>query len=372
LSPSQTLKINDTDANISGQVTKEGADATTITDNATISQPPGQTSDGKKREAETEAAGQNETLQPLPKKSKPTIPNQKPKKARTPPPMLDLATGGAEAIARKMVGEDYWLFDKSTILATKSAKSKGRNKKRRKKGIPSKSKGKSNLDVELDSATRKRRESWLGDDVGITIRKMRRDFFVCKLVPTEATGGEEEPDNSPFAEYAAGFDMSYQHGKEEHAPGDVTPGLADARHALLEFLQQRNLEFNTLRKAKHSTAVILYYLHNKNAPGLIPVCSACKQDICHLRWHRIKKPSSGQRRRSFMGGFGRPIVAAAGAAGVTSVTLPPAAPPAVAASSASAPEESGMEITDLCQSCYARSKSKSDYIPVRITFERST
>jgi len=61
-----------------------------------------------------------------------------------------------------------------------------RSKKKRKKGAPSK--GKSNLDVKIDSTTRKRRESWLGDDVGITTRKMRRDFFVCNLAP-----GKEEP-----------------------------------------------------------------------------------------------------------------------------------------------------------------------------------
>uniref|UniRef100_A0A7S0AQW1 histone acetyltransferase n=1 Tax=Minutocellus polymorphus TaxID=265543 RepID=A0A7S0AQW1_9STRA len=250
------------------------------------------------------------------------------------------------------------MFDKSSIQATKSAKSKGRNKKKRRKGAPSK--GKSNLDVEIDSTTRKRRESWLGDDVGVTIRKMRRDFFVCNLGPGKETSG-----TSLFSNYAAGFDFSsYTHGVAEHNPGDVTPGLADARHALLEFLQQRNLEFNTLRKAKHSTAVILYYLHNKNAPGLIPVCSTCKEDICHLRWHRIKKSSSAQRRRSFSGGFVRPV-GPVGSAGVAATALSPAVP-------ASASDESGKEIADLCQSCYAESKSKNDYIPVRITFERST
>ena len=361
--PSQTKATGIGSDIITGQVTKEGGDAGPVADNAAINQPPGQSSDGKKRDA-AGAEGQNDSSEPQPKKAKPSSPKQQPPKARTPPPMLDLLTGGAESVARKMVGEDYWLFDKSTIQATKTAKSKGRNKKKRKKGAPSK--GKSNLDVEIDTTTRKRRESWLGDDVGITIRKMRRDFFVCTLIPTASSGGEKAQDTSPFAEYAAGFDLSYKHGSAEHTPGDVTPGLADARYALLELLQQRNLEFNTLRKAKHSTAVILYYLHNKNAPGLIPVCSSCKQDICHLRWHRIKKPSSGQRRRSLS--FGRPVVATS-VPGVTSVALPPA--PAPAPASGSGLDETGKEDTDLCQSCYAGSKSKNDYIPVRITFERS-
>ena len=361
--PRTTVKVDEdpmsTNNIISGQATKEGGNATPNIDTASINQPPGQSSDGKKRDA-GDAEGQNDSTQPPPKKAKPSSPSQQPKKARTPPPMLDLLTGGAEAVARKMVGEDYWLFDKSTIQATKSAKSKGRNKKKRKKGAPSK--GKSNLDVEIDTTTRKRRESWLGDDVGITIRKMRRDFFVCNLVPTaSSSGGATAQENTAlFDDYAAGFDLSYKHGSAEHTPGDVTPGLADARHALLEFLQQRNLEFNTLRKAKHSTAVILYYLHNKNAPGLIPVCSSCKEDIRHLRWHRIKKPSAGQRRRSLS--FGRPVVAP-GVPGVTSVALPLAPAPGS--------DESAKDDTDLCQNCYAGSKSKNDYIPVRITFERS-
>ena len=161
------------------------------------------------------------------------------------------------------------------------------------------------------------------------------------------------------------------------------------KHALLEFLQQRNLEFNTLRKAKHSTAVILYYLHNKNAPGLIPVCSCCKKDIRHLRWHRIKRPTAAQRRRSMSGGFVRPVnVGVVGAAGLAPAPAAAAAAPAVAAAAAAAApsvaaalppavptstfDQDGMNTTDLCQSCYAESKSKDDYIPVRITFERST
>ena len=60
-----------------------------------------------------------------------------------------------------------------------------------------------------------------------------------------------------------------------------------------------------------------------------------------------------------------PPAAIAAASASDAAALPPVVP-------ASNFEEGGKDSTDLCQSCYTESKSKDDYIPVRITFERST
>ena len=71
-------------------------------------------------------------------------------------------------------------------------------------------------------------------------------------------------------------------------------------------------------------------------------------------------------------------VPGAGAAPAAAPATAPAAPAAPAAAAlppvvpASNFDEGGKDSTDLCQGCYTESKSKDDYIPVRITFERST
>jgi len=266
----------------------------------------------------------------VPKQAKPESPMSR---AELSPPALNLTSGGPDAIARRMVGEDYWLFDKKY---TQNLKSKGKGKKKKRKAITV-------AKTDGGSSSKKRRESWLGDDVGAVIRKMRRDFFVCDLT-SEGDGAER----SQFAEYISGFDKSYVHGCTVRGQPTVTPGVADARHALLEFLQQRNLEFDSLRKAKHSTSVLLYYLHNTEDPGLVPLCSACNQDMLHIRWHQMKKVPAGEQQRPYRH--------------VTTETKN------------SAPPQPGIvrakNLRELCESCYANIERKENYIPIRISFER--
>jgi hypothetical protein len=61
--------------------------------------------------------------------------------------------------------------------------------------------------------------------------------------------------------------------------------LISARSVFLEVSQFSHLQYDTLRRAKHSTSVMLYHLHNPSCGELRPTCSYCKKIIATLRWH---------------------------------------------------------------------------------------
>jgi hypothetical protein len=61
--------------------------------------------------------------------------------------------------------------------------------------------------------------------------------------------------------------------------------LADFRPTFLEVCQFRHYQFDSLRRAKHSSASLLYHIHNPFAAHLRPVCSSCSRVIVSVRWH---------------------------------------------------------------------------------------
>ena len=60
-----------------------------------------------------------------------------------------------------------------------------------------------------------------------------------------------------------------------------------SRHTFLEMCQFRHYQFDTLRRAKHSSLMMLYHLHQgpSNTNGLRPHCASCSAPITELRWH---------------------------------------------------------------------------------------
>ena len=159
---------------------------------------------------------------------------------------------------------------------------------------------------------------------------MRTSFFTCSLVAKPSLSEQERLKVDEFASYVDQFRF-----ENENASGS---GIADARHALLEFSQYRNLEFDTLRRAKYSTAILLYHLHNDRAPGMVPVCSACNKEIEDVRWHKVGKVV--ERRRG-----GR---------------MPPPVRKHVAASPFK-PEE-------LCTECHTKHSHGEQFIPLQVSF----
>jgi hypothetical protein len=103
------------------------------------------------------------------------------------------------------------------------------------------------------------------------------------------------------------------------------------------------LEFCTLRHAKYSTATILYYLHNNDAPGMVPLCTACGEEIKSVRWHKIGHVM--ERRTSVK------RVSTAGRKGA-----------------AAAPLSLGFQSEELCSTCHCQHAHGDQFIPLQVSF----
>ena len=53
----------------------------------------------------------------------------------------------------------------------------------------------------------------------------------------------------------------------------------DTRQAFLSLCQGNHYQYDTLRRAKHSSMMVLYHLHNPTAPAFVVTCNMCHSDI---------------------------------------------------------------------------------------------
>lgn len=53
----------------------------------------------------------------------------------------------------------------------------------------------------------------------------------------------------------------------------------DTRQAFLSLCQGNHYQYDTLRRAKHSSMMVLYHLHNPTAPAFVTTCNICTHDI---------------------------------------------------------------------------------------------
>ncbi|KAG6550989.1 hypothetical protein Mapa_007604 [Marchantia paleacea] len=53
----------------------------------------------------------------------------------------------------------------------------------------------------------------------------------------------------------------------------------DTRQAFLSLCQGNHYQYDTLRRAKHSSMMVLYHLHNPTAPAFVITCNMCHRDI---------------------------------------------------------------------------------------------
>lgn len=258
----------------------------------------------------------------------------RPKVEKTPLVKLDILTGDPGAVMQRMVGEDLWLLEKNqrSSLAI-SSNSKRKDGKRR---------GRLNVGEggSAGDPAPKRRQSWLCEEVAQTVRRMRQSFFTCSLAPSTEMSAAEYEKLRAYKSYASSFQLD-----DSSAKTPSLSSLADARSALLELCQYRSLEFNTLRRAKYSTSMLLYHLHHSNAPGAVPICSQCNSSVGSVRWHKVQKIDELYRppKRSRL-----------------------AAKTTVDSSTNNSPTTTKPR-EELCTPCLEKSTSKDDFIPIPMT-----
>jgi E1A/CREB-binding protein len=71
---------------------------------------------------------------------------------------------------------------------------------------------------------------------------------------------------------------------DEDAP--IESEMFESRQQFLNYCQTTHCQFDELRRAKHSTIMVLFQLHNPMAPKFLQQCGACYRDITHgIRYH---------------------------------------------------------------------------------------
>lgn len=61
----------------------------------------------------------------------------------------------------------------------------------------------------------------------------------------------------------------------------ITSDIFDSRQQFLNYCQKNSSQFDDLRRAKHTTMMVLFQLHNPNAARFLPECGACYNQITH-------------------------------------------------------------------------------------------
>lgn len=70
-------------------------------------------------------------------------------------------------------------------------------------------------------------------------------------------------------------------GNTEDKDPQFESELFENRQLFLNYCQMNRCQFDDLRKAKHTTMMVLFQLHNPTAPKFLQQCGACFRDIAH-------------------------------------------------------------------------------------------
>lgn len=96
------------------------------------------------------------------------------------------------------------------------------------------------------------------DEMGSVISNYRKDLYQLPKVVPDTTD-----EDSPFESE-----------------------LFESRQQFLNYCQTTHSQFDELRRAKHTSLMVLFLLHNPSAPKFVQQCGACYNDITHgLRYH---------------------------------------------------------------------------------------
>jgi hypothetical protein len=138
-------------------------------------------------------------------------------------------------------------------------------------------------------------------DLSKSIQRLNDDLFVLrfsndvdsfrsvdgqqqKLIAPGVGGKSKKMSNTFVPRHAMQLLQDIPHDTSDPDPL-MENALVDSRHTFLEMSQFRRLQFDTLRRAKHSSLSLVYHQLHQCNKQCGPVCSHCGERIRNLRWH---------------------------------------------------------------------------------------
>merc|ERR1711998_653623 len=73
--------------------------------------------------------------------------------------------------------------------------------------------------------------------------------------------------------------MKFQNDMTEDVDDTQESDYFGTRQDVLQLCQGNHYQFDQLRRAKHTSMMILYHLHNPDAPKFVPLCTLCSKEI---------------------------------------------------------------------------------------------
>jgi len=104
----------------------------------------------------------------------------------------------------------------------------------------------------------------------------------CSMVKSNGTSQDKDTSNIGFKQEHLVDRSGIIKGiigntEDEDEPQDIE--MFESRQHFLNYCQTNHFQFDELRRAKHTTMMVLFQLHNPNAPMFIPTCGICYCEI---------------------------------------------------------------------------------------------
>uniref|UniRef100_A0ACD5Z6X1 Uncharacterized protein n=2 Tax=Avena sativa TaxID=4498 RepID=A0ACD5Z6X1_AVESA len=109
-----------------------------------------------------------------------------------------------------------------------------------------------------------------------------KSFYICDScydAERQLEGKERHPSNSRDSHVLHPVDIVGVPKDTKDSDDIIECEFFDTRQAFLSLCQGNRYQHDTLRRAKHSSMMMLYHLHNPTAPAFVISCNICKLDI---------------------------------------------------------------------------------------------
>ncbi|KAJ1448412.1 histone acetylation protein-domain-containing protein [Pelagophyceae sp. CCMP2097] len=114
------------------------------------------------------------------------------------------------------------------------------------------------------------------------------DDYIAEMNSAQARGAAAAAASSSAAVASSSEDSAASSRlriRDPDAGVCISCPLVDSRHTFLEMCQFWHYQFDTLRRAKHSSLMLLYHMRFPRADSLRIRCARCEREVRRVRWH---------------------------------------------------------------------------------------